>query len=246
MSTVKELIKGLINGAAGLFGARVVGKHWGPRGVFEALKRAQAAGARIGQIVDAGASDGIWTREALRHFPQARVFLVDALEKNRAPLEALKKEHPNCDAWIGALGPTNGRAEIFEMGDQSSFLKSDSFPTQRKLNVDVQPLDFFLESGRIQQPDLIKADVQGFELEVLKGAARCLEKTELLLLEVSFRRMYDGAPLAPDVFGWVGAKGFRIYDICTYTQRPRDNELAHSDVLFAASWSKVFAYEGWA
>ena len=122
---------------------------------------------------------------------------------------------------------------------------SDDFPAQKRTGVEVKPLDFFLSSGRIPQPDLIKADVQGFELEVLKGAVQCLARVELLLIEVSYRQVYESAPLAHDVIAWAGAHGFRIYDICTYSQRPRDRELAQSDILFAAKDSKLFAYEGW-
>jgi hypothetical protein len=102
-----------------------------------------------------------------------------------------------------------------------------------------------MEDSTIQQPDMIKADVQGFEIEVLKGAEKCLENTELLLLEVSYRRIYQNGPLAHEVISYVGSKGFRILDICTCIKRPFDGELIQSDILFAKDGSRLFEPEGW-
>jgi hypothetical protein len=106
-------------------------------------------------------------------------------------------------------------------------------------------LDSFLGTDRLQPPQLIKADVQGFELEVLRGARRCLESAELLLLEVSYQAIYDGAPLAHDVIAAVGELGFRIYDVCSYVQRRRDQALAQSDLLFARQDSRLFSDRTW-
>ena len=109
----------------------------------------------------------------------------------------------------------------------------------------MRTLDSFLEDETISAPDIIKADVQGFEMEVLKGAQSCLESAELLLLEVSYRQIYKNGPLAHELVSYVGARGFRIYDICSYTQRPLDGELAQSDILFAKDTSILFKHEGW-
>jgi FkbM family methyltransferase len=49
------------------------------------------------------------------------------------------------------------------------------------------PLDAFLE--KFPPPDLIKVDVEGAEIEVLRGAKRCLKPRPILLLEVSSENM---------------------------------------------------------
>ena len=53
-------------------------------------------------------------------------------------------------------------------------------------------LDELLASGRVPQPQFMKLDVQGFELEVLKGATKMLQAAEVVLLEVSFTRFFPG------------------------------------------------------
>jgi hypothetical protein len=147
--------------------------------------------------------------------------------------------------WQGGLGSRPAALELLVHGDQSSFLASDSFPTSTAQRVEVRTLDSFLGGELREPPDLIKADVQGYELEVLRGAEACLDRAQLLLLEVSYRRMYRDLPLAHDVITHVGSRGFRICDICTYAARPSDGELMQSDILFAAEGSPVFSDESW-
>ena len=59
----------------------------------------------------------------------------------------------------------------------------------------------------------------------------------MLLSEVSFRQIYEGSPLAHEVIGEIGARGYRIYDICSYAQRASDKELAQADIVFVRSES---------
>ena len=233
------------NALLGVFGMRIVSARWGPRGPMDSLRRVRAQGLVPRQIVDVGASDGSWTRECLTVFPESRYLLVDPLAANAPALEDLRHRHGNVWVWHGALGRSPGTLDLLVHGDQSSFLRSDSFAAREAQRVEVRSLDSFLGSDYLQPPDLIKADVQGFELEVLGGATRCLENAQLLLLEVSYRRIYRGLPLAHEVIAFVGDAGFRIYDICTYAGRPCDGELTQSDILFAREGSPLFANETW-
>jgi hypothetical protein len=36
-----------------------------------------------------------------------------------------------------------------------------------------------------------------------------------------------------------------MYDICTYIQRPADNDLVHADLMFVRRDSRLLAREGW-
>jgi FkbM family methyltransferase len=222
------------------FGLRVASTRWGPRGQMDTLRRIRAQGVVLKQIVDAGAFDGSWTRECMRVFPEARYLLVDPLPANEAALRSLQAEHPNTRFWLGALGSGPDTRELFEHKDQSSFLASDRYDTTSSRPVQLRALDSFLDSADLDAPDLIKADVQGYELEVLRGAEKSLKSTQLLLLEVSFRRLYRDLPLAHEVIAFVGSQGFRIYDICSYVGRPSDGELQQADILFARESSPLF------
>jgi FkbM family methyltransferase len=240
----REQAKSALNSIARVFGARVVGANWGPSGVPNALRRAKAHGFSPGSVIDVGASNGQWTRECRAVFPEAQYLLIDPLETNKAALAAMVKDAEQISVWNGAIGAVPGNLALHCHGDQSSFFPSRDFLGSEK-QVEVRTLDSFLETGRLPSPLLIKADVQGYELEVLKGATRCLESTELLLLELSFRQYYKGGALAHEVVSFLGERNFCIYDICTYIQRPADNDLVHADLMFVRSDSQLIAREGW-
>ena len=244
ITTARSRSRTALNAVAKLFGVRVVNARWGPRGFRASLEKTRVQGFSPTTVIDVGASNGQWTRECRQIFPGARYLLVDPLEENRPALEQLALTDPRIEVWHGALGAAAGRLELWAHGDQSSFLHSSDFPGTRR-TVELRTLDSFIETSGLQPSMLLKADVQGYELEVLKGASQCLEMCEVLLIEVSIRRLYDGSPLAHDIVGYLGWKGFRVYDICSFVQRPADNELVQCDLVFAREGCKLFSYEGW-
>ncbi len=58
----------------------------------------------------------------------------------------------------------------------------------------------------------MKIDVQGYELEVLKGASKILTKIDYLLLEVSKNQMYKTQPLENEIIKFLKVKRFIILD----------------------------------
>lgn len=241
---MRSILKKLVNSALRPLGARAVSHDWGPRGFIATFQHAKMAGLDPHTIIDVGASDGRWSAECMSVFPNANYCLFDALPEHASDLSSFARLHPRVKYWNGALGRTDGTAELHAHGHQSSILKSSEFggvATQ----VNVRALDSFIETMNIQGPSILKADVQGFELEVLAGATRCLESAELVLLEVSFRRMYDCSPLADEVISAMSSLGFRVYDISSYAQRPLDGALAQADVAFAKTNSALFGQDGW-
>jgi FkbM family methyltransferase len=183
--------------------------------------------------VDVGAFKGTWTVECMAVCPKARYLLIDPLPGNRSDLLALATRHSNVATWFGAAGSEDGEIQLHSHADQSSVLPAveASWQGTETVTVPVRTLDSFLDSGEIAPPQLIKADVQGYELEVLRGASRVLASADAVLLEVSFRELYEGQPLAHDVISYLGTRGFRIADICSYAQSA-DGALQQSDVLF--------------
>ena len=242
---MRELIKSTVNALARPLRVRVVGSEWGPRGFASSFERAKSDGFIPATVIDVGASDGRWTTECLRIFPRAKYALFDPLPENLPALSNLAAREPSVRFWSGAIGGGSARLPLNLHGHQTSFYSSTDF-AGGPLEVEVRTLDSFIESMNLQAPMLLKADVQGYELEVLRGATRCLQMTELLLLEVSFRQIYSGSPLAHQVIAECGRLGYRIYDICTYSQRPRDGALAQADVIFVKRDSSLFSSEGWA
>ena len=53
-------------------------------------------------------------------------------------------------------------------------------------------------------------DVQGFEDQVIRGGESTIARARLCIVELSFRPLYDGAPLFEDVYPLLQALGFRM------------------------------------
>ena len=89
-----------------------------------------------------------------------------------------------------ALGSSAGRAELFLVegtGDCCHSLRQPSVATtSRKVPVEMQTLDEYLQREKIEKVDFIKLDVEGGEMEVLRGATRLLQSAErpVILVEV--------------------------------------------------------------
>jgi FkbM family methyltransferase len=238
------MLKSTLNALAARFGLRIVNARWGPRGFAAAFRLAHDAGFRPGGIVDLGAARGEWTVECMTIFPEARYLLVEPLPSNRERLDQFAAAHPNVRVHNGAVGATEGVVRLHEHGDQTSALTSADFAGE-PVEVAQRTLDALLQDAPLPSPLIVKIDVQGMETQVLAGASDTLARTDLLLVEVSFVEIYDGNCLAHDVIGMAAQSGFRIADICTYTQRPKDGLLAQSDLLFLRSKSGLFATKGW-
>jgi len=68
--------------------------------------------------------------------------------------------------------------------------------------------DYFL--GK-QNPDILWIDVEGAELQVLRGATRVLNNVKLIHVEVSFRPMQVGKPLFWEISRYLKKQGFSLH-----------------------------------
>ena len=91
-------------------------------------------------------------------------------------------------------------------------------------------------------PFLIKLDTHGYELPILAGAARTLQQTEVLIVEV-----YNFPGSAPAVSFYefcrlMAEKGFRCIDLLDPLYRPRDEALWQMDLVFLRESRPEFQY----
>ena len=193
-------------------------------------------GLRINTVVDVGAAFGEWTKMCISLFPHARYVLFEPLPLYDEWLMALGSEHPNTFLVKAAASDHLGRAVFYMHEDWVCSLlyqetegpQVDGFPVE----VDITTIDSVLQEQKLPEPFLLKIDVHGAELDVLKGATKTLERTEYVLIETSLFQFFKGGPLIHDVIAFMLRNGFVIYDILNLSYRPLDNALAQVDLVF--------------
>jgi len=80
--------------------------------------------------------------------------------------------------------------------------------------VQVVSLDKYLPSSGISQIDFLKLDVQGVELEILRGSGSFLRSGILgMLIEVEFSPIYQNQPLFADVDNFTRTYSFMLFDL---------------------------------
>jgi len=195
-------------------------------------------------LVDVGAAQGVWTKQMLSLYPDSSYLMIDPLEENEPLLQALSGAHQNVKYWLGAAGRTAGELNFHVHGDQSSMYDSQWGKEGKQRRVQMRTLDRLVkEFGVGDNLDGLKLDVQGAELEVLAGAADTLKQCKVVQVEVSFRRVYEKAPLAHELIRFFAEQGFRIFDISTLYKR-KDYALLQADIFFVSD-DKLFEPEKW-
>jgi len=184
-------------------------------------------------IIDIGAASG--TLPLLNVFRSAKHLLVEPLKEFEPDLIELKK-HFDLDYLICAVGNSSGEITINVHRDLygSSILKEQDGAIadgiQRKIKV--VSLDSLQQHTNIVDSIIIKVDVQGAELEVLRSGEDLLKKADIIIVECSFFRFQLNSSDVTDVIIYLKEKGFVMYEMFDFHNRPFDNALGQADILF--------------
>ncbi|MBX7185544.1 MAG: FkbM family methyltransferase [Vicinamibacteria bacterium] len=191
-------------------------------------------------IVDIGAYVGDWSRIAAGVFPKSAFVLIDANPLTRTKLEFAARELGHGSRFeIALLGAAAGTADFHQADTGASVLKElTTFPAAPTVRLAVRRLDDVL--GRPPEgPLLLKLDVQGYELEVLRGGPESLAAAEVVIMETSLLPYNEGAPLFGQVVAFMTAGGFAVYDFFGGSRRHSDQALFQTDVVFVRNASAL-------
>jgi FkbM family methyltransferase len=210
------------------------------------LRRMRRLGFNPPVAIDVGAYVGEWTRSFKRIFPDAQVLMIEPQASKTAELSRAKSELRNVEVCAALLG---ARAEVSvgfcESETASSVLMEAENRRPPTTHMPMTTLDAITENGPFAYPNFIKLDVQGYEIEVLRGGTRTLESVEAVLMEVNLLPLHEGAPLFHESAEYLGKHGFQVYDICGFMRRPYDGALWQADVIFVRHSSPLLASKRW-
>jgi FkbM family methyltransferase len=201
------------------------------------LKHLAWRGFRPKVLLDVGAAKGWWSVRAAAIFPEAQVFMIDPLAEHEPFLKRLSDDDPRFHYLRTAVGDQTGDSIMNITADEeaSSLLSWDGEDPSRQRRVPVATLDQLMAEGKVSAPDLVKIDVQGFELRVLQGAGRACGSAEVFIIEVNLYEFMHACPRAHEIIAFLAQRGYYLFDVAGSLRRPLDNNLAQMDLVFTSS-----------
>jgi len=192
-------------------------------------------------VLDVGASRGQFATLMRYQRPAARIICFEPLPAALATLSRVGAAS-RFEIHATALDERRGFAplHVATKDDSSSLLplterQSSEFGgmgTAGLARVETRRLDDF--ELDIRRPCLLKIDVQGSELRVLRGARATLALVDEALIECSFVELYEGQPLAADIVSFMAGAGFSVVGVHNVV-RGRERTQLQADFHFRRS-----------
>ncbi|MDH5325768.1 MAG: FkbM family methyltransferase [Gammaproteobacteria bacterium] len=212
------------------------------RGVFAAIEHVSVLNnMNCNTVIDVGANKGQFALVARSRFPEARIYSFEPLEDARKILQSLFDSDKNFDVSEFALGEDEGKSifHVSKRRDSSSLLgisekQSEYFPGTEEIGqiyIEVKQMDSIISNLEIIPPVLLKIDVQGGELGVLRGGSDFLHTVSHVYVEASFVELYSGQALVHQVIEYLSQYDFILTGV--YNGSFDSNGLAiQADFLF--------------
>ena len=200
----------------------------------------------LATVVDVGANRGQFALAVRRWALKARVVAFEPLAEAADCFRKVFQGDSGVTLHQAAIGPEVGEATIHVAAadDSSSLLPISAkqerlFPGTSEIRteiVKVGRLSDFIASEEIVSPAMLKLDVQGYELEALRGCEELLKWFSYVYAECSFMELYTGQVLVDDIIAWLRKRGWCLSGVYNITN-DCNGKSVQADFLFENSSS---------
>lgn len=187
-------------------------------------------------IVDGGANVGQTIEAFLATFENPVIHAFEPIPELATRLEREYGTHPGVEIHHLALGPEQRPVSfnVTARPGQSSVLSPsqsvDRYAWRRDVTRQVE-----VEQVRVDEildeVDVLKLDLQGYELEALRGATGLFDAVSVILVEVEFVRLYEDAPLFHEVTSYLQEHDFRVFNLYGLTTDDA-SQLMYADAMY--------------
>lgn len=166
-------------------------------------------------IYDIGACVGHWANMAREIWPNSKIYLFEAMDS----VEFLYKEW-DYEYNIGLLSDIDNKELVFYQNDEfpggNSYYRENSIHTEEYFGKDSErlliasTLDTIIKNRGFPSPDLIKMDVQGSEIDILRGMPQALSSCKHLVVELQHTEYNKGALLNTQSIPIIESMNFKL------------------------------------
>lgn len=201
---------------------------------FETIKYiVNRACKNINCVIEAGCFNGQYSNKILTMFPRVKYYFAFEPDPRNIPLIKQRVLPRPFKLIPKALGAEDGIVDFYQsdgMSERNNRYTSSSSIRKPKevtedwvrmkfkepIKVSCTTLDTFCKENNVEQIDLIFADVQGAERDIIAGGKRMLSKTKFIFLEHSLRagrsrEWYEGQWLFDEMVDDMDKLGFNVY-----------------------------------
>ena len=193
-------------------------------------------------IFDVGMHHGKTTQEYLETFLDAHIYAFEAEHQNfllgqkmldcyQSRLTLIESAVSNISGKVCLnINSHDGTHSILSIGKLQYW--AGLVTTKKSENVSSVTLDNYCDINNVAYIDILKMDIQGAELEALKGANKLLQKKKIKMIvaEVEFRELYKNQPLYIDVAIYLRAYGYSLVGL--YDLQYINGTLCWADAIF--------------
>ena len=190
-------------------------------------------------VIDVGSNKGQFIMLIEGLFENKYIYSFEPIKEVLEKQKKLFKYKKNIFFFNHALGSnsTNKNFYITKRIDSSSFLKvresskNNNYNIKEKRSISIKALDDVFAKTNLIEPILLKIDVQGYELEVLKGCKNLLKKIKYIIAEVSENQLYIDQPVLDEINNFLIQNNFEKQKENQPT-RIKNFDINQKDILF--------------
>ena len=233
LAKLRKCVRKITNRFLGFFGFKIIRISSSFREWPDLLNHIKSKGFLPKTVIDVGAAS--ITDYLYDAFPGSRILLIEPLKEFEVALKKTCNLY-NAEYVLKAVGAKTGELKIYvdkALAGTSMFqIENGEHYNLKERVVPQTTLDKLDSEKKFEVPILLKIDVEGGELEVLKGGLSVLQKCEVVILETSLFLIRKDQPIFYDSIVFMKNHDFVLFDLIQPVFTVLEKDLGIVDLVF--------------